>query len=176
MKRRFFFLYAVLFYVHSTSAAIAATTCDEFRSDMQQIQQQVRQIEFNRSTAGLNAVQQASRLVKSSCLDQLSSLDMATFGFTPGASAMITKLANQACQRLSQELSEKINEVNQKATQGINGAINGANIPGVSADTLGQLGGGLQPATTMASEPTVASQGGNIVVDAWNKLKNMILP
>lgn len=175
MKRRFFLPTVVLFYVHSTSFAIAAS-CNEFRSDMQSIQQQVRQIEFNRSTTGLNAVQQASRLIKSSCLDQLSSLDMSSFGFTPGASAMITRLANQACQRLSQELSEKINEVNQKATQGINGAINSANIPGVSAETLGNLGGGLQPARTMASEPTVAGQDSNIVVDAWNKLKNMILP
>ncbi|MFC5511044.1 hypothetical protein ACFPOU_07885 [Massilia jejuensis] len=175
MKRRFFLLASVLFYVHSTSVG-AATSCSEFRSDIQQIQQQVRQIEFNRSTTGLNAVQQASRLVKSSCLDQLSSLDMASFGFTPGASAMITKLANQACQRLSQELSEKINEVNQKATQGVNSAINGANIPGLSTDTFGNLGGGIQPSTTMASEPTLAGQGSNMVVDAWNKLKNMLLP
>lgn len=143
---------------------------------MQQIQQQVRQIEFNRSTTGLNAVQQASRLVKSSCLDQLSSLDMASFGFTPGASAMITKLANQACQRLSQELSEKINEVNQKATQGINSAINSANIPGVSADSLGNWGGGLQPSTPMASEPTIATQAGNFVVNTWDKFKNLITP
>ena len=175
MKRRFFLLPAVLFYVHSTSVAIAAS-CNDFRSDMQSIQQQVRQIEFNRSTNGLNAVQQASRLVKSSCLDQLSSLDMASFGFTPGASAMITKLANQACQRLSQELSEKINEVNQKATQGVNSAINGVNIPGISADTLGNYGGGLQPQTTMQSEPTVTSQAGNFVTNAWDKFKNMIMP
>lgn len=175
MKRRFFLLPAVLFYVYSTSPA-AAASCNEFRSDMQQIQQQVRQIEFNRSTTGLNAVQQASRLVKSSCLDQLSSLDMASFGFTPGASAMITRLANQACQRLSQELSERINEVNQKATQGLNGAINSANIPGVSADTIGNLGSGLKPATTMQSEPTAAGQAGNFVANAWDKLKNMITP
>lgn len=175
MKRRFFLLTVVLFYVHSTSVAIAAS-CNEFRSDMQSIQQQVRQIEFNRSSTGLNAVQQASRLVKSSCLDQLSSLDMASFGFTPGASAMITKLANQACQRLSQELSEKLNEVNQKATQGVNSAINGASIPGMSSGALGDFGGGLQPSTTMASEPSVAGQVGNVVVDAWDKLKNMIMP
>lgn len=174
MKRRFFLMPLVLFYVHSTPVAIAAS-CDEFRSDMKSIQTQVRQIEFSRSTTGMDAVQQASRMVKSSCLDQLSSLDMASFGFTPGASAMITKLANQACQRLSQELSQKINEVNQKATQGINSAINGANIPGISPDTFGNLGG-LQPSTTMSSEPVVAGQGGNMVVDAWNKLKNMILP
>lgn len=175
MKRRFLLLPAVLFYVHSTSVG-AATSCNEFRSDMQQIQQQVRQIEFNRSTTGLNAVQQASRLVKSSCLDQLSSLDMASFGFTPGASAMITKLANQACQRLSQELSEKINEVNQKATQGVNSAINGANISGVSADSLGNWAGGPQPSTRMASEPTMTGQAGSFVADAWDKLKNMLRP
>jgi hypothetical protein len=175
MKRRFFLLSFVLFYVHGTSVG-AASSCDEFRSDMQQIQQQVRQIEFNRSTTGLNAVQQASRLVKSSCLDQLSSLDMASFGFTPGASAMITKLANQACQRLSQELSEKINEVNQKATQGVNSAINSANIPGVSADSLGSWGGGPQQSTPMASEPTIATQAGNFVADTWGRLKNMLQP
>lgn len=175
MKRRFFLLPAVLFYVHSTSV-IAANSCSEFRSDMQQIQQQVRQIEFNRSTTGMNAVQQASRLVKSSCLDQLSSLDMASFGFTPGASAMITKLANQACQRLSQELSEKINEVNQKATQGLNSAINGANIPGVTADSLGSWGGGLQPPTSISSEPNIATQAGSFVANTWDKFKNMIMP
>lgn len=175
MKRRFFLLPVVVFYVHSTPLALAAS-CNEFRSDMQSIQQQVRQIEFNRSTNGLNAVQQASRMVKSSCLDQLSSLDMASFGFTPGASAMITKLANQACQRLSQELSEKINEVNQKATQGVNSAINGTNIPGMSVNTLGNLGGALQPQTTMQNEPTVTGQGGNFVTNAWGKFKNMILP
>lgn len=175
MKRRFFLLPAVLFYVDSTSVG-AATPCSEFRSDMQQIQQQVKQIEFNRSTTGLNAVQQASRLVKSSCLDQLSSLDMASFGFTPGASSMITKLANQACQRLSQELSEQINEVNQKATQGINSAINGANIPGVSAGSLGSWGGGPQQSTPMASEPTIASQAGNFVATTWDKFKNLLTP
>lgn len=175
MKRRFFLLPAVLFYGYSTSVG-AAASCNEFRSDMQQIQQQVRQIEFNRSTTGLNAVQQASRLVKSSCLDQLSSLDMASFGFTPGASAMITKLANQACQRLSQELSEQINEVNQKATQGINSAINGANIPGVSADSLGNWGGGPLPSTPMTSEPNIATQAGNFVANTWDKFKNLIMP
>jgi hypothetical protein len=175
MKRRFFLPAAVLFYVHSTSGAVAAS-CNEFRSDMQQIQQQVRQIEFNRSTTGLNAVQQASRVVKSSCLDQLSSLDMSSFGFTPGASAMITKLGNQACQKLSQELSQKINEVNQKATQGINSAIDGTNLPGVSADTFGKLGGGLQPSTTMNSEPTMGGQTGSFVANAWDKFKNMLMP
>lgn len=178
MKRRFFLLPVVLFYVHSTSVAGAAT-CNEFRADLQSIQQQVRQIEYNRSSSGLNAVQQASRVVKSSCLDQLSALDMTSFGFTPGASAMITKLGNQACQKLSQELSQQINEVNQKATQGINGAINGAGLPGVSSGSLGSLGdfgGGLQPSTTMASEPTMTSQAANMVTDAWDKLKNLILP
>ena len=174
MKRRFFLLPVVLFYVHSTSVAVAAT-CNEFRSDMQSIQQQVRQIEFNRSSAGLNAVQQASRVVKASCLDQLSALDMTSFGFTPGASAMITKLGNQACQRLSQELSQQINEVNQKATQGINSAINSAGIPGVSAGSLGELGG-FGSSTPMASEPAITTQAANMVTNAWDKLKNMILP
>lgn len=175
MKRRFFLLPVVLFYVHSTSAALAAT-CNEFRADLQSIQQQVRQIEYNRSSTGLNAVQQASRVVKTSCLDQLSALDMTSFGFTPGASAMITKLGNQACQQLSQELSQQINEVNQKATQGINGAISSVGIPGVSSGSMGGFGGGFQPSTTMSSEPTMTSQATNMVTGAWDALKNLILP
>jgi hypothetical protein len=177
MKRRFFLLPVVLFYVHSTSVG-AASTCDEFRSDLQTIQQQVRQIEHGRSTSVLNAVQQAGQVVKSSCLDQLSSLDMSSFGFTPGASAMITKLANQACQKLSQELSQKIGEVQQKAVHGVNGAIDGANIPGVSSGSLGGMlgGGGLQPSTAMSSEPTMTSTAVGYVANAWDKFKNFIMP
>lgn len=180
MNRRFFLPFVVLFYVHGTSSAIAAS-CSEFRSDMQSIQQQVRQVEYNRSSSGLDAVQQASRIVKASCLDQLSALDMTSFGFTPGASAMVTKLANQACQKLSQELSDKIKEVNQKATQGINSAINGASIPGVSPGTLndaikGGVGGAIQQATSVANPPSLTNKAADYVANTWDSLKNMIMP
>lgn len=177
MKRRFFLPYFVLLYAHSTYVG-AATTCDEFRSDLQTIQQQVRQIEHGRSTSVLDAVQQAGQVVKSSCLDQLAALDMSSFGFTPGASAMITKLANQACQKVSQELSQKIGEVQQKAVHGVNGAIDGVNIPGVSSGSLGGMlgAGGLQPSTTMSSEPGMARAAAGYVANAWDKLKNFIMP
>jgi hypothetical protein len=174
MKRRFFLLTVVLYYAHSTSIA-EPITCNEFRSDLQAIQQQVRQIESNRSTSVLNAVQQAGQVVKSSCLDQLSAVDMS--GFTPGASALVTKLASQACQKLSQELSQKIGEVQQQAVQGVNGAISGVNIPGVSSSSIsGALGGGLQPSMSMNSAPSMTSQAAGYVSNAWDKLKNMIMP
>jgi hypothetical protein len=181
MKRRFFLPLSVLFYVHSTSVG-AATTCNEFRSDLQAIQQQVRQIESNRSTSVLNAVQQAGQVIKAGCLDQLSAVDMSAFGFTPGASALVTKLANQACQKLSQELSQKISEVQKQAVQGVNGTINGVNIPGVSTSSISGALGGLQPSMTMNSQPTVnsqpsmTSQATSYVSNAWDKLKNMIMP
>lgn len=175
MKRRFFLPISVLFYVHSTSV-IAATTCNEFRSDLQAIQQQVRQIESNRSTSGLNAVQQAGQVIKSACLDQLSAIDMSGFGFTPGASALVTKLANQACQKLSKELSQKISDVRQQAVHGMNDAIGGGKIPGLSTTSIGGAQGGLQPSMTMNSEPSVTSQASGYVANAWEKLKNMIMP
>lgn len=176
MNRPLFLLSAVLLYGYSTS--LAASTCNEFRTDLQTIQQQVRQIEFGRSTTVLNSVQQAGQAVKASCLDQLSSLDMTSFGFTPGAASMITKLANQACQRLSQELSQRVGEVQQKAVHGINGAIDGANIPGLSSGSLGGAlgGGGLQPSMGMNSEPTVSKGAMDYVAGAWDRLKNFILP
>ncbi|MFJ1470226.1 hypothetical protein [Massilia orientalis] len=181
MKRRFFLPLFVLFYVYSTYVD-AATTCNEFRADLQAIQQQVRQIESNRSTSVLNAVQQAGQLIKSGCLDQLSAVDMSAFGFTPGASALVTKLANQACQKLSQQLSQKISEVQQQAVQGVNGTINGVNIPGVSTSSISGALGGLQPSMTtgsqpsMNSQPSVTSQATSYVANAWDKLKNMIMP
>jgi hypothetical protein len=174
MKSRFFLPVVVLFYVHSTSV-FAGTTCDQFRTDLQSIQQQVRQIESNRSTSTLNAVQQAGQVVKTSCLDQLSAIDMSGFGFTPGASSLVTKLASQACQQLSQQLSQKINEVQQQALQGVNGSISGVNIPGVSSSSL-LSGGGLQPSMTMNSGPSMTSQAASYVANAWDKLKNMVMP
>jgi len=175
MKRRFFLLPVVLFYAHSTSVG-AATTCNEFRTDLQAIQQQVRQIESSRSTSVLNAVQQAGQVVKASCLDQLSAIDMSGFGFTPGASALVTKLASQACQKLSQEVSQKISEVQQQAVQGVNGAISGVNIPGVSTSSLSNAIGSGFPSTTMNSEPSITSQAAGYVASAWDKLKTMIMP
>lgn len=175
MKRQFFLPIFVLFYAHSTGIS-AAATCNEFRSDLQTIQQQVRQIESNRSTSVLTAVQQASQVIKSGCLDQLSAVDMSAFGFTPGASALVTKLANQACQKLSQELSKKISEVHQQAVQGVNGALSGVNIPGVPTASIIGAPGGLQPSMTMNSEPSMTSQAAGYVTNAWDKLKNMIMP
>ena len=173
MKRRFFLLPVVLFYAHSTSVA-APTTCNEFRSDMQAIQQQVRQIELNRSTSVLDSVEQASQVVKASCLDQLSGLDMTSFGFNPAASSMITKLANQACQKLSQQLSQKMNDVRQRAVNGVNNAIDGANIPGVSSGSLS--GGGAMRSLQPSGDPTIASQAAGYVANAWDRLKNFIMP
>lgn len=176
MKRRFFLPLTVLFYAHSTWV-FAATTCDQFRTDLTTIQQQVRQVELGRSTSVLNAVQQAGQAVKTGCLDQLSAIDISGFGFTPGASALVTKMASQACQQLSQTLSQKISQVQQQAVQGVNGAVSGVSIPGMSTSSLtGALGGGLQPATTMASEPTMTSQAAGYVANAWDKLKNIIMP
>jgi hypothetical protein len=144
---------------------------------MQAIQQQVRQIESDRSTSVLDAVQQAGQVIKASCLDQLSAIDMSGFGFTPGASALVTKLANQACQKLSQQLSQKMNQVRQQAVQGVNNAVNGVNIPGVSSSSIsGALGGSTQPSMTMNNEPSVTSRAGSYMSNAWDKLKNMIMP
>lgn len=179
MKRRFFLHFVVLLYAHSTYVT-AATTCDQFRTDLQSIQQQVRQNELDRSTSVLNSVQQAGQAVKTTCLDQLSALDMSSFGFTPGASALVTKLASQACQKLSQQLSQQIGQVQQQAMQGINGAIGGINIPGVSSGTLNTalgngLGAGLQPVTS-SSGTSFASQAASYVTNAWDKLKNILTP
>lgn len=171
MKRRFFLPIAVLFYAYSTYVG-AASTCNEFRADMQAIQQQVRQIEMNRSTSVLDSVQQASETVKASCLDQLSGLDMTSFGLTPGAASMITKLANQACQKLSQQLNQKMNEVRQKALNGVNSAIDSAGLS--TSPWAGS--GGPQPSTGMASEPSVGRSATGYVADAWDKLKNFLLP
>lgn len=175
MKRRFFLTAFVLFYVHSTYSS-AATNCSEFRADLQAIQQQVRQIENNRSTSVLDAVQQAGQVIKSGCLDQLSAVDMSAFGFTPGASALVTKLANQACQKLAQEMAQKIKEVQQQAAQGVSGAISGVNIPGMSTSSISSALGGAQPQMTMKSEPSLTSQASGYVSNAWDKLKNMIMP
>ncbi|MGX9221757.1 hypothetical protein ACWV27_25670 (plasmid) [Massilia varians] len=171
MKRRFFLPTVVLFYVYSTSVC-ASSTCNEFRTDMQAIQQQVRQIEMNRSTSVLDSVQQASQAVKASCLDQLSGLDMTSFGLTPGAASMITKLANQACQKLSQQLAQKMNDVRQKALNGVNSALDGTGL-----NTSPWAGsGGIQPSTGMSSEPSVAKSATGYVADAWDKIKNFLLP
>lgn len=179
MKRRFFLSFVVLFYAHSTYVS-AATSCDQFRTDLQSIQQQVRQNELNRSTSLLNSVQQAGQAVKATCLDQLSALDMSSFGFTPGASALVTKLASQACQSLSQQLSQQISQVQQQAMQGVNGAISGINVPGVSSSTLNSalgtgLGAGLQPVTS-SSGTSLTSQAASYVSNAWDKLKNILTP
>ena len=179
MKRRFFLPILVLFYAHSTNV-LAATSCDQFRTDLQSIQQQVRQNELNRSTSLLNSVQQAGQAVKATCLDQLSALDMSSFGFTPGASALVTKLASQACQGLSQQLSQQISQVQQQAIQGVNGAISGINVPGVSSSTLSGalgsgLGTGLQPVTS-SSGASLTSQAASYVTNAWDKLKNILTP
>lgn len=115
-------------------------------------------------------------MVKASCLDQLSAIDMSGFGFTPGASALVTKLASQACQKLSQEVSQKISEVQQQAVQGVNGAISGVNIPGVSTSSLSNAIGSGFPSTTMNSEPSITSQAAGYVASAWDKLKTMIMP
>ena len=182
MKHQFFLPFVVLFYVHNT-CVVAATTCNEFRSDMQAIQRQVRQIESDRSTSVLDAVQQAGQVVKASCLDQLSAIDMSGFGFTPGAAALVTKLAYLAGQKLSQQFAQKMYQVRQQAVQGVNNAVNGVNIPGVSSSSIsgalggsGTLGGSTQPSMTMNSEPSVTSRAGTYMSNAWDKLKNMIMP
>lgn len=176
MKSRFFFPIGVLLYVHTTCFASAAT-CNEFRSDMQAIQQQVRQIELNRTTSILDSVTQASQVVKGSCLDQLSSLDMAAFGLNPAAASVITKLANQACQKLSQQLAQKMNEARQRAISGVNNAV-GTDISSMSYGSLSG-GGAMRSAavpTGLAGEPTMATQAASYVAGAWDRLKNFIMP
>lgn len=132
---------------------------------------------MNRANSGFDAIVAVSRLVKGSCLDTLSALDMSTFGFTPGASALVTKLASQACQRLTSELSQKVNDVNSKISQGIND-VEGRVNNGIGDVTGGMLGssGGFGPDTSIGPGGSTSPLGvvKDAVGNAWDKMKNLL--
>lgn len=190
MKTRYFAPILVLFCGYGLPQSLQAGQCDTLRTDIQNIQIQMRDIEMTRSDGGFTAVADAGRVVKTSCLDSLSAIEMTGFGFTPGAAAMITKLANAACQRLANELNQKVGDVNRRIAHGAglaNGAI-GA-IDGYSPDRLadqladqirtGSSGGSMNPdfgpGPSMggpASSPSIGDRVGNV----WDKMKNLLMP
>lgn len=182
MKRQ---ILAALFVVscsYGTETAIAGP-CDAFRTDIGTLQQQVRTNEMSRASTGFDAVAQASQVVKSSCLDPLSSLDMTAFGLTPGAAALVTKLGSQACQKLAQELSQRVNQVQSQISQGINGITSG--IPNVvdpsgAINNLNQQLSGqtVSPSTNISPTQSsgLTSQVGNYISTAWDKMTNFLSP
>lgn len=140
----------------------------------------MRGVDMNRANSGFDAVTSVSRIVKNSCMDPISALDMSSFGFTPGASALVTKLAGQACQRLIQEMSQKVNDVNSRISQGINDAQGRvlSDISGTTGSTIGGTGS-FGPDTTMGPGGTTSSPIStvtNAVSHAWDRMKNWMTP
>ena len=193
---------AILIYVFSMTSVLAAD-CNQFRADLQAIQQQVRTMEYDKGNSGINAAQEASRVVKSMCLDPLSSLDMTAFGFTPGAAAIVTKLGSAACKKLSQEISNKIGQITQQASQGVNniqnqinnlgngqvgnilGQINnGGNVESIIGNQIGQQinqiggssGNGMGGPVPPMGDPGVMSKATGVLKSTWTKLKSTIMP
>lgn len=194
MKRRFLVMMTVLFYIYGTSVALAAT-CDQFRTDLSQVQQQLREVEFNRSILGINAAQEAARIVKSMCLDPMSSLDMTAFGFSPLAASLVARLAGAACKRLAAEVNSRVMEISQKVSQGLTnlqGQIdrirNGASyandlIEGIQdgslPDSIGrQLEGQARTAIErqIEEQPGLIDRGSDYVAGQWKRLKDLLGP
>ena len=194
-------LAAIVIYVFSMATALAAD-CNAFRADLQSIQQQVRTIEFDRGSVGINAAQEASRLVKSMCLDPLSALDMTAFGFTPGAAAIVTKLGSAACKKLSQEITNKVGQITQQVSQGVSnitgrisdlgngqvGDILGHINNGGSADSIignqigknnkqfGGSGGDGMGSVPPMDDPGLFKKTTGVIQNGWTKLKNLVMP
>jgi hypothetical protein len=168
MKRTIVTLTAVAFYGYGTGLTVAAT-CNDFRSDIQTIQQQQRQDQFTRMTSGIDAVRIASNTVKSACLDALSALDMTAFGFTPGAAAVITKLSSAACQKLVNDASQGVGQVTQQMSQGNSSGTNEMTQP---SQVSGGLAGQLPDQATQSVTGQITSAIGN----AWDSLKSFMGP
>lgn len=185
MKRRIAVAATVTFCSYMVDSALAGP-CNDFRNDIQTIQQQVRQDQFARSTSGLSAVALASNTVKGACLDSLSALDMTAFGLTPGAAAMITKLSSAACQQLATQVSQSVGQVTQQVSQGVTGdlgqlgqAVNGQLGNGIGGQIAGQAMG--QVTSQVANQVPVASQSitsqiSSAIGSAWDSMKSFIGP
>ena len=177
MKRHIIAFTIVTFCSYVVNNAFA-TTCNDFRNDIQTIQQQVRQDQYTRSTSGLSAVATAANTVKSACLDSLSALDMTAFGLTPGAAAVITKMSSAACQQLANQVTQSVNQVTQQASQGINGDL--GQLGQVVNSQLGSSVGGQVTSAVASQVPgasqSVTSQISNAIGNAWDSLKSYISP
>lgn len=194
-------LAAIVIYAVSMAGAVAGD-CNAFRADLQSIQQQVRTNEFDKGSVGINAAQEAARLVKSMCLDPLSALDMTAFGFTPGAAAIVTKLAGAACKKLSQEITNKVGQITQQVSQGVsnitgrisdlgNGQVgdllgqinNGGSVDSIIGNQVGKnindfggSGGGGMGSVPPMDEPGLFKKTTGIIQNGWTKLKNLVTP
>ena len=181
MKRRCSLYFIVALYAHTTIAQ-AASPCDTFRSDIQAIQSQVRQVEVDRSANSTDVVSQASKAVKSGCLDPLASLDMTTLGFTPGAAALVTKMGSEACKQLAAQLSQRVSQATQIVGQGqvgVEGALsqfvglNGSgNTPGFNPNVNAWGAGGTVPQQPQAPEQSVGSS----ISSGFARLRDLIIP
>lgn len=208
MKLRQITALLVTYYAYITVPAYAGQNCNDFRSDVQSIQEQIRQREVIQATAGIDASIAAANTAKSSCMDQLSSLDMTAFGLSPGAAAIIAKMASSACQQLAQQMTQQVGQITQQVSQGMTGnyssqigQITGfggsfggtgfGNAGGLANQVINQVASqvgsssssGLPgvntqigPYTGGGGSGTVASSVGNYVSQAWDSLKQMVMP
>lgn len=185
MKRRIV-VAAIVTFCSSIMEFALAGPCNDFRNDIQTIQQQVRQNQFTRSTSGLSAVALASDTVKSACLDSLSGLDMTAFGLTPGAAAMITKLSSAACQQLAKQVSQSVGQVTQQVSQGVTGELGqlgqvvngqlGSGIGGqIAGQAVGQVAGQAANQVPVVSQ-SITSQISSAIGNAWDSMKSFIGP
>jgi len=185
MKRSVIALIVVSFCGYSTNLAFAAN-CNDFRNDIQTIQQQVRSDQVSRATSGFDAVRQANGAVKTGCLDTLSSLDMTAFGLTPGAASVINKLTSAACQKLANEVSKGVGQVTQQVSQGVGNVSGqfgqlGNGIGGIGGQMTNQAMGQINNQVNSQINNQMNNQGqsftgqiSNALGNAWDSMKSVL--
>lgn len=157
---------AVALLAIAANAAADTSGCGAFRSDISNLQTQVRTAELNRVNQGFDQIRNASQQFKSVCIDGLSAINTTQFG--PLGSNLMTQAAKQLCNQVLQRATQQVNtQVGQVTDQygrvtGSLSSITSGYGSAINSYGTGGINGMIQPVLNSAGGQISNAVGGGV--------------
>lgn len=133
MKSKTVLLAALLYCAHVTNSVAAG--CNDFRRDIQGLQNESRQYDINRAKQSYDELRNIADLVKQQCIEQIVSIDTTQAGINSTLAKMLVRLATQYCDKAAGKIQGQVNQANNEMNSKIYDVRNG--IPQEARDVAG---------------------------------------